>query len=71
MNSQFNKETSEGYYSFDQDEVFEALTMWCAKKGITLDKRIIHNYDASSTVDRDEHKSGFIVHFGFNHRKVG
>lgn len=70
MNSQHNKETGESYYSFDQDEVFEALTMWCAKKGVTLDKSVIHSYDASPTADKNN-KPGFIIHFGFNHRKVG
>lgn len=68
MQSVFNKETGEGYYSFNQDEVFEALTLWCSKKGINLNKNVIHHYDASPTVDQD--KYGFIVHFGFNNTKA-
>lgn len=62
MNSQFNKETSEGYYSFDQDEVFEALTMWCAKKGITLDKDHITSY-TTQTTDKN-----FVVQIDFNRK---
>ena len=38
MNSKFNKETSEGLYTFSGDEVFEALTMWCDKKVLHLIK---------------------------------
>mgnify|MGYP006269931879 CR=1 FL=1 len=47
MNCNFNKETSEGLYSFSKNDVLEALTMWCAKKGILLKDRNITAFDCS------------------------
>ena len=47
MKSNFNKETGEGIYSFYRNEVFEALTMWCSKKGINLKDRNIVAFDCS------------------------
>ena len=63
MNSKFNKETSEGLYTFSGDEVFEALKVWCDKKGITLDKKSVKSF---RTVHNDT--DGFIVELSFNHR---
>lgn len=75
MNSRFDKETSEGWYTFNQDEVFEALKMWCQPKGIILDKSSVKAFDASLTGDLKEDGSvdrGFIVELVFNHKgKVG
>ena len=71
MNSKFNKETSEGLLTFNQDEVFEALAMWCRPKGIILDKNSMNFFDATSTGDIEEDNSlvrGFIVELGFNHK---
>lgn len=62
MNSKFNKETSEGLYTFNQDEIFEALTMWCDKKGITLDKDSVRSFDCSHI------GNGWSVFLSFNHR---
>ena len=58
MNSQFNQQTSEGLYSFSKAEVFEALTMWCAKKGIDLKDKNILAFDCSG----DPH---FVVELAF------
>lgn len=63
MNSKFNKETSEGLYTFSQDEVFEALTIWCDKKGITLEKNSVKSFDCARDIN------GFIVELFFNHKK--
>ena len=63
MNSNFNKETSEGIYTFNQDEVFEALTMWCDKKGITLDKNSVKAFASAQT------DSGFVIEIVFNHKE--
>jgi hypothetical protein len=76
MNSKFDKETSEGLYTFNQDEVFEALAMWCRPKGIILDRRSVSRFDSTSTFEVDESgkkENGFIVEMSFNHkeRKVG
>ena len=71
MNSKFNKETSEGVYTFSQEEVFEALAMWCKPKGIILDKQSVNFFDVTSTGDINEDNSlirGFIVELAFNHR---
>jgi len=61
MNSKFDKNTSEGLYTFNQDEVFEALKMWCYQKGIVLDKNSVKFMDCSGKPD-------FVVEIGFNHR---
>lgn len=74
MKSSFDKQTSEGLYTFDQDDIFEALTMWCAQKGIVLDKTSVKHYDSTATVEIENGKqTGFIVEIAFNHlqRKVG
>ena len=59
MKSHFDKETSEGMYSFSKDDVFEALSMWCAKKGIILKGKNILAFDCSG----DPH---FVVELVFN-----
>lgn len=65
MNSRFDQKTSEGFYTFDQDDIFEALKMWCRPKGIILDKDSIKFFDCSGKPD-------FIIEIGFNHKgKVG
>lgn len=64
MNSKFDKETSEGLYTFNQDEVFEALKMWCFQKGIVLDKNSTKSFDCSHI------GSGWSVFFGFNHNEA-
>lgn len=71
MRSQFNKETSEGLYVFDQNDVLEALAMWCAKKGITFDKQTVHHYDCTPTVEVEDgvQSKGFIIDIGFNNTK--
>lgn len=71
MRSQFDKQTSEGLYIFDQDDVFEALTMWCAKKGIILDKNAIHHYDCTATVEveGEVQSKGFIIDIALNNTK--
>lgn len=63
MNSKFNKETSEGLYTFSGDEVFEALANWCDKKGITFDKKNVKSF---RTIHNDT--DGFIIEMSFNHR---
>jgi len=63
MNSNFNKQTSEGLYTFSDSEVFEALTMWCDKKGITLDKNSIKTFDCSHV------GNGWSVFLSFNHKE--
>ena len=63
MQSKFDKQTSEGLYTFSGDEVFEALTMWCDKKGITLDKNSVKSFDCSHI------GSGWSVFLGFNHKE--
>jgi hypothetical protein len=62
MNSKFNKQTSEGIYTFNQDEVFEALAMWCRPKGIILEKNSVKSFDCAHDIN------GFIVELFFNHR---
>jgi hypothetical protein len=47
VRSDFNKETGEGYYAFDRSDVFEALSLWCANKGINLKDRQIVSFDCS------------------------
>lgn len=47
MQSKFDKETSEGMYSFSKAEVFEALSIWCAKMGINLKDKQIVSFDSS------------------------
>jgi hypothetical protein len=63
MNSKFNKETSEGLYIFSEDEVFEALKVWCDKKGITLEKKSIKSL---RTVHKDT--DSFVIELSYNHR---
>jgi hypothetical protein len=63
MNSNFNKQTSDGLYTFSNSEVFEALTMWCAKKGITLDKNSVKSFDCSHI------GNGWSVFLSFNHKE--
>lgn len=63
MNSRFDKETSEGLYTFSGDEVFEALKVWSDKKGITLDKASVKSF---RTIHNDT--DGFVVEMSFNHR---
>jgi hypothetical protein len=64
MESKFNKQTSDGLYTFNGSEVFEALTMWCAKKGITLDKNTLKSF---RTVHNEV--EGFVVELAFNHKE--
>jgi hypothetical protein len=64
MQSKFDKQTSEGLYTFSGDEVFEALTMWCDKKSITLDKNSVKSFRSIHN-DTD----GFIVEMSFNHKE--
>lgn len=65
MNSNFNKQTSEGVYTFSGDDVFEALKMWCDKnKGITLDKSSIKSF---RSIHNEE--DGFVVEMSFNHKE--
>ena len=59
MNSSFNKETSKGVYTFSKNDVFEALTMWCSKKGIDLNDKNILAFDSSGNPD-------FVIEFVFN-----
>lgn len=59
MKSNFNKQTSDGLYTFSKNEVFEALAMWCAKKGINLKDKNIISFDCSG----DPH---FVVELAFN-----
>jgi hypothetical protein len=65
MESKFNKQTSDGLYTFNGSEVFEALTMWCAKKGITLDKNTLKSF---RTVHNEV--EGFVVELAFNGKEV-
>lgn len=65
MKSDFNKETSNGLYTFEQDEVFEALSMWCFKRGIVLDKNSVKSF--TSTQNEAE---GFVVEIDFNHKSA-
>lgn len=65
MNSKFDKETSEGLYTFNQDEVFEALKMWCFQKGIVLDKNSVKSFRA---IHNDV--NGFVIEMLFNHNKT-
>lgn len=52
MKSSFDKQTSEGLYTFEQDDIFDALTMWCAQKGIVLDKTSVkHYYDSIPVIE--------------------
>ena len=64
MNSSFNQQTSEGLYSFSKAEVFEALAMWCSKKGIDLKDRDIVAFDCSG----DPH---FVVELAFKDNSKG
>lgn len=64
MKSDFDQKTSEGLYTFNQDEVFEALKMWCFQKGITLDKNSVKSFDCSHI------ENGWSVFLGFNHKQV-
>jgi hypothetical protein len=64
MNSNFDQKTSEGFYTFSGDEVFEALKMWCFQKGIVLDKNSMKSFDCSHV------GSGWSVFFVFNHNKT-
>jgi hypothetical protein len=64
MNSNFDKNTSEGLYTFNQDEVFEALKIWCFQKGIVLDKNSVKSFRSIHN-DTD----GFIVEMSFNHKE--
>jgi len=62
MECKFNKETSDGLYTFNGSEVFEALTMWCAKKGINLKDKNIISFDAIGGTH-------FVVELAFNNKK--
>jgi len=62
MESKFNQKTSDGLYSFSKSEVFEALTMWCAKKGIDLKDKNIISFDAIGGTH-------FVVELAFNNKK--
>lgn len=62
MRSQFDKETSEGFYTFDSQEVFEALAMWVKNKGILLKDKQVSYFGCSG----DPH---FVVEMAFNDRK--
>lgn len=64
MNSKFDQKTSEGFYTFSGDEVFEALKVWCDKKGITIEKKSVKSF---RTVHNDT--DGFIVEMSFNHKE--
>lgn len=64
MNSDFDQKTSEGLYTFNQDEVFEALKMWCAKKGIVLEDKSITCFETDSGDDN------FQLFINFNHKQV-
>jgi hypothetical protein len=64
MNSDFDQKTSEGLYTFNQDEVFEALKIWCLQKGITLDKNSVKSFDCSHI------GNGWSVFLGFNHKSA-
>lgn len=63
MESKFDKQTSEGMYSFSKNDVFEALNMWCAKKGINLKDKNILAFDCSG----DSH---FVIELVFNGKEV-
>ena len=63
MESNFNKQTSDGLYSWNKAEVFEALTMWCAKKGINLKDKKIISFDATGGTH-------FVVELAFNGKEV-
>ena len=62
MNSKFDQKTSEGFYTFDKNDVFEALSLWCQKKGISLKDREIVAFDCSG----DPH---FVVELVFKQKK--
>ena len=64
MKSDFDQKTSEGLYTFNEDEVFEALKMWCFQKGITLDENSVKFFDCSHI------GSDWSVFLGFNHKQV-
>lgn len=59
MKSQFDKATSEGLYSFDKNDVFQALSMWCAQKGIVLSDKHVLSFDCSGDPN-------FVVEMTFN-----
>jgi hypothetical protein len=63
MESKFDQKTSDGLYSFSKSEVFEALTMWCAKKGIDLKDKNIISFDATGGTH-------FVVELAFNGKEV-
>ena len=63
MESRFDQKTSEGMYSFSKAEVFEALTMWCAKRGIDLKDKNILAFDCSGNPH-------FVVELVFNGKGV-
>jgi hypothetical protein len=63
MESNFNKQTSDGLYTFTKSEVFEALTMWCAKKGINLKDKNITSFDCIGG-------SQFTVELAFNGKEI-
>lgn len=63
MNSKFDQKTSEGMYTFTQDEVFEALTMWCHQKSIFLDKKSVKSFASAQT------QEGFVIEMFFNHKE--
>lgn len=65
MDSKFDKQTGEGLYTFNQDEVFEALKLWCGKKGITLDRNSVKSFDSSHI------ENGWSVFLSFNNTKQG
>jgi hypothetical protein len=65
MLSNFNKETGEGLYTFNGNEVFEALALWCSKKGITLNKTVKSFRTVHNEVE------GFVVELEFVTKKQG
>lgn len=64
MKSDFDKEKSIGLYTFDKQDVFEALSFWCAKKGINLQDKQILSFDCSG----DPY---FVVELEFISKKQG
>jgi hypothetical protein len=59
MKTDFDQKTSEGIYSWTSQEVFEALSMWCQVRGISLKDKNKVAFDCSG----DPH---FVVQFVFN-----
>ena len=64
MKSDFNQQTGEGLYTFEKNDVFQALSMWCQKKGINLKDRDIVAFDCSG----DPH---FVVELAFKDNSKG